>query len=313
MPICTAGIGGGACAKRILLDKIREIAGNRTRDARILDVGCGAGLFFDALEQFGHVEGIESDPIAVDQSGRWKSRIHPGELDTFSAERTVRCHPCSRRRRTRPQPRHSCSGRLPGSSRRDGRMLITTPAFDWLWTSHDRLNHHVKRYTAAEMRDLVRKRRARADRDALSLPVARRSKLLVRMAEAFRPAAPSVPRVPPRALTARCETWFRAENAIAGWLPFGSSVLAVASAARAMKRVTGCRCRPSSWSSFVASCLRAEARSRRRHGGRRCVVRAAGEGACGRSRLRTGQCAAGRHPAGISPGFPAIALNRLSR
>ena len=31
---------------------------------------------------------------------------------------------------------------------RDGRMLITTPAFDWLWTSHDRLNHHVKRYTA---------------------------------------------------------------------------------------------------------------------------------------------------------------------
>jgi 2-polyprenyl-3-methyl-5-hydroxy-6-metoxy-1,4-benzoquinol methylase len=67
--------------EEILLGKIRRILGSRTSGARILDVGCGAGLFFDALERFGHVEGIESDARAVGQAGRWRSRIHIGQLD----------------------------------------------------------------------------------------------------------------------------------------------------------------------------------------------------------------------------------------
>src|SRR5262245_50528059 len=46
--------------EQILLEKIRRILG-RVRNPRILDVGCGAGLFFDALQPFGHVEGIEAD------------------------------------------------------------------------------------------------------------------------------------------------------------------------------------------------------------------------------------------------------------
>ena len=55
--------------EEILLSTIgRLLAGSR--NARILDVGCGAGLFFDGLQAFGRVEGIESDPIAVEQSGR---------------------------------------------------------------------------------------------------------------------------------------------------------------------------------------------------------------------------------------------------
>ena len=46
---------------------IRRIAALRDgqKGARILDVGCGAGLFFDALERFGEVEGIESDADTV--------------------------------------------------------------------------------------------------------------------------------------------------------------------------------------------------------------------------------------------------------
>jgi hypothetical protein len=36
-----------------------------------------------------------------------------------------------------------------------GQIVVTVPAFNWLWTSHDELNHHVERYTAREMRDLM--------------------------------------------------------------------------------------------------------------------------------------------------------------
>jgi 2-polyprenyl-3-methyl-5-hydroxy-6-metoxy-1,4-benzoquinol methylase len=213
--------------QRILLDKIRTLVGSRTHNARILDVGCGAGLFFDALEQFGYVEGIESDPIAVEQSGRWKRRIHLGELDTFVADEAfdvilaldVVEHVRNPEIMLRQAARFLA---------RDGRMLITTPAFDWLWTSHDELNHHVKRYTAAEMRELVRKAglqpiETRYLFQSLIVP-----KLLVRTREALRPTSSSVPRVPSGALNRALETWFRSENAVAGWLPFGSSVMAVA-------------------------------------------------------------------------------------
>ena len=214
--------------ERIVLDRIRDLLGERVTRARILDVGCGAGLFFDALEEFGHVEGIESNPIAVDQSGRWKSRIHTGELDTFVAAAPfdiilaldvvehVRDPDVMLRRAAAFLARNGC-------------MLITTPAFDWLWTSHDRLNHHVKRYTAGEMRSLVRKAGLEpVDTQYLfqSLVV---PKMIIRATETLRSSTPSVPRVPAHALNRALESWFHVENAIAGWIPFGSSVLAVAS------------------------------------------------------------------------------------
>jgi SAM-dependent methyltransferase len=212
--------------ERILLDRIRELRGDRARSARILDIGCGAGLLFDALEQFGHVEGIESDRIAVEQSGRWRSRIHLGTLDTFTADSAfdlILALDVVEHVRT-PETMLRQAARLLAP---DGRMLITTPAFQWLWTSHDTLNHHFKRYTAAEMR--------RVGRNAGLEPIETRylfqslivAKLLVRAREALRPSLDSVPRIPTPMLNRALERWFRAENAVAGWLPFGSSVMAI--------------------------------------------------------------------------------------
>ena len=213
--------------ERILLDRIRQLLGNRVPHARILDIGCGAGLFFDALETLGHVEGIESDPITIEQSGRWRSRIHQGGMESFvpnSAFDLVLALDVVEHVPT-PEAMLSQAARFLAP---DGHMLITTPAFAWLWTSHDRLNHHVKRYTAGEMRALVRKSglqpiQTRYLFQSLVVP-----KLLVRAREAMRPAAASVPVVPPPLVNRALQTWLRSENAIAGWLPFGSSVMTIA-------------------------------------------------------------------------------------
>ena len=215
--------------ERILLDAIRALLGRRATGARILDLGCGAGLFFDALEQFGYVEGIESDPIVVEQSGRWRSRIHLGGLETLPARAAFDIILALDVVEHVPNPstmlRHAATFLAPC-----GHMLITTPAFDWLWTSHDRLNHHIKRYTAAEMRVLVRNAGLEPIETRYLFQSLVAPKLLVRMAEGLRHSAPSVPRVPTPAVNHALQTWFRAENAVAGWLPFGSSVMAVASA-----------------------------------------------------------------------------------
>jgi hypothetical protein len=110
----------------------------------------------------------------------------------------------------------------------EGQLLVTVPAFDALWTLHDELNGHIKRYAASEMKRLMKE----ADLEvtgtrylfqSLTVP-----KLLTRAKEAFVPSAARVPGVPPRAVNEALQTWFRCENAIAGRLPFGSSVMAVA-------------------------------------------------------------------------------------
>ena len=213
----------------ILLTRIRELARDRIPNARILDIGCGAGVFFDALEPFGHVEGVESDRASVERSGRWRSRIHVGELASFKAERPfdviLALDVVEHLRDPNVLLRQAASLLAPG-----GRIVITTPAFGWLWTSHDRLNLHVKRYTAGELEDLVR--------SVGLIPVSTQylfqslivPKLLVRAMEALRNSPPSVPHVPAPVFNRALEKWFRAENAIAGFLPFGSSVMTVASA-----------------------------------------------------------------------------------
>lgn len=212
--------------EQVLLGKVSQLLAG-SHDARILDVGCGAGLLFDALGAFGRVDGIESDPIAVEQSGRWRSHIHLGELATFPADGAydliLMLDVLEHLRQPEMLLRQSAALLAPG-----GAMVITVPAFDWLWTAHDDLNQHVKRYTAAQMAHLVRTSgleilEKRYLFQSLILP-----KLLVRAKEALLATSPAIPRIPGRLLNFGLKHWFRCEHAMAGWLPFGSSVIVVA-------------------------------------------------------------------------------------
>lgn len=211
--------------EEILLSTIgRLLAGSR--NARILDVGCGAGLFFDGLQAFGRVEGIESDPIAVEQSGRWRSHIHLGELATFRAEKAydliLMLDVLEHLAQAEEVLRQGVELLAPG-----GAMLITVPAFDFLWTTHDDLNHHLKRYNAAEMAGLARA----SGLDVVETRYMFQSlvvlKLLVRAKEALLASSPSVPQIPPPFLNRALQAWFRFENAVTGWLPFGTSVVVI--------------------------------------------------------------------------------------
>lgn len=211
----------------ILIARMRKLVGDRAGSVRILDVGCGAALFFDALSEFGHVEGIESDPAVAQQSGKWRGRVHTGDLETFPERDPfdvilmldVLEHVAN------PQ-------RLLGLAARRlherGFVMITVPAFQSLWTSHDDLNHHVKRYTAADVRRLVKEAgliplEVRYLFQSLVVP-----KLLVRARETLQAPVPTVPEVPTALVNGALQAWFRSEHVAAGWLPFGTSVMAIA-------------------------------------------------------------------------------------
>ena len=118
----------------------------------ILDVGCGDGLGFDVWRRYGEPEGVEPDAGALSCLGRSKGLVHqvpfgpafsPGKrygliLMLDSLEHMPDCG--------------AVLGRARELLAADGWLLITVPAFLWLWTSHDDLNEHVTRFTKKTLR-----------------------------------------------------------------------------------------------------------------------------------------------------------------
>jgi SAM-dependent methyltransferase len=199
---------------------------------RILDIGCGDGLFFDELSRLGHVEGIEPDPAGVTPGGRWAHRIHVRPFDeSFRPERLYGLVLLLDVLEHFEDPKRHLQRALrllePG-----GTLLVTVPAFRLLWTSHDVLNHHRTRYTRARILELLREAGAEVVFARYFYRWAFPVKLAAHFKEALFPSTPTTPRVPPFWINRFLYGLSRAEQrTIGSWpLPFGSSLLAVARA-----------------------------------------------------------------------------------
>lgn len=198
--------------------------------SRILDVGCGDALFFDALSRFGAVDGVEPDASLVSPDGPHRDRIHVGPFDTTYRPGhryglVVMLDVLEHMSEPLDALRHARLLLEPG-----GTLVVTVPAFLLLWTRHDALNRHFTRYTR---RRLARLTGAAGLETASSryfyhwlFPV----KLAARLLEALLPpAAPAPPRMPAPWLNRLLYVLSRAEQRAfrAVPLPFGSSLIAV--------------------------------------------------------------------------------------
>ena len=195
---------------------------------RILDVGCGDGLLLDRLAPWGHAEGIEPDATTLSPAAAAR-HIHLGPFDASFRPAApfdlvlfldVLEHlddPVAALTRARELLR-------PG-----GAVFVSVPAFPALWTRHDALNHHRRRYT---------KRTLAADAAAAGLTVAWArygfvavacGKLLVRAKEALVRGAPAPPGIPPAPHNTLAPAVASADLALSGTIPFpfGSSLFAV--------------------------------------------------------------------------------------
>ena len=211
----------------VVLATLRRVrAGKPT--TRVLDVGSGDGLFFDRLMEFGEVEGIEPDASLLTPGSPHRPRItvapfdenyQPGHrfglvtmLDVL--EHLPDAEAALRHGRALLEP--------------DGRLVLTVPAFRWLWTHHDELNRHYTRYTRATLRAVARRAGMRVESARYFFHWTVPAKLAVRAKErVLGPGGPERLPAPPvnRALLALSHV----EQAIAGplHLPFGTSLLAV--------------------------------------------------------------------------------------
>lgn len=136
-------------------DVVRELDPEQRSGLRLLDVGCGAGGFLETLRRFGNAFGVDPSPAAI-EFARSKSAADvrrgslPDDLPFAGAEFDVITlldvleHVDEDERALRT---------LAGLLRPGGYLIITVPAFRFLWSAHDEVNEHRRRYTRDELEE----------------------------------------------------------------------------------------------------------------------------------------------------------------
>lgn len=210
----------------VILRTLRRL--RTARGARLLDVGCGGGVFFPRLTEFGTVEGVEPDPRLLSNDPAINERIHVGLFDaSFRPAHRFDVVLMLDVLEHLDDPEAALRRGL-GLLADRGVVLITVPAFPVLWTSHDTLNEHRRRYTKRTMRALAAACGMRLDHMEYffhwTVPV----KLGQRVFEAIHRGAPRSPVVPHAAINTSLRLLSKAEYLTLRnlRLPFGSSLLA---------------------------------------------------------------------------------------
>ena len=143
-----------------MIDRIVEPDGSR----RVLDIGCGAGNMFHHLARYGSVVGVDNNPrpLAVARERGYDVRQGGAEdlpfddeaFDLVSLLDTV--EHCEDDMAVLRECYRVCA--------LGGRLLITVPAFQWLWSQNDVINAHQRRYSASDLEEKLKRLGFRIER-----------------------------------------------------------------------------------------------------------------------------------------------------
>ena len=195
----------------------------------VLDIGCGDGLFFDHLAEFGEVEGVEADAAIVSDDGPHRDRIHVCQFDeTFQPGKKYSLIVMLDLLEHLPDPLGGLKHALE-LLEEDGTIVITVPAFRALWTTHDDWNHNFTRYTKRTFLSSARDAEMQIDSMRYFFHWTCPIKLAIRVKEALFGSSPKPAQVPPAVVNFAMFALSRIEQATISKLPmpFGSSLVAV--------------------------------------------------------------------------------------
>ena len=219
--------------REVLADLIRREV-EPPANARILEIGCGTGHNLAMLRQFGDIEAIELDDesraLAQERLGRviMSARlpelegIADGQYDLIAALDVIE----------HIDDDAAAVAAISAKLKRGGRFLMTVPAHQWMWSAHDVVNHHKRRYSKSQLKRLIEGSPLKLQKigyfNSLLFPLA----VADRLASKARGKDDAEVKLPSGAVNSALEAVFRAERHLVGRLPLppGLSLFAVASA-----------------------------------------------------------------------------------
>jgi SAM-dependent methyltransferase len=205
------------------------------RGSRILEVGCGTGHNLAMLDMFGSVEAIEVDPAARSLAEQRLGRpvgsaplpelagVPDGAFDLIGSFDVIEHI---------EDDRAALTG-IARCLKPGGKFVMTVPAHQWMWSAHDVVNHHHRRYSKSSLSTLFERSPLKLERigylNSLLFPVA----VAARAAGKLRGKDDGDDTLPPAPLNAALEAVFAQEARLIGRVPLppGLSLWAVASSA----------------------------------------------------------------------------------
>ena len=204
------------------------------RNIRILDAGCGNGDNLSLLSTFGDLVAFEKNEYAIKTAKTKKIvEIYKAELPD-KLPTTVKTNFDLIVLLDVLEHIDDDSGSLSAAKSlmsNNGVILITVPAFQWLWSEHDVIHHHKRRYSKSELREKLDSSGFRIKYisyfNTLLFPFA----LVERIGQKiFSPSNPEILELPNNKINFLLEKIFSLEtifmNKIS--LPFGLSLVAIA-------------------------------------------------------------------------------------
>lgn len=219
--------------RRIVLELLRRYLNPEKRRPRFLDLGCGTGFMLQALEELGEPTGMDlSDEALEFAATRTRARLIKGSVpedlaglrEEFDA---VLMLDLLEHLDEDGKAVAAASGLLAEG----GILLLTVPAYRWLYSPRDRFHHHRRRYSRGEVREMVRRTGLSevftSYYNCFLFPLAAVQRLWCRLRGVD--PGPDL-KEPPRILNSLLESVFAAERLLLGRfpLPWGLSVIALA-------------------------------------------------------------------------------------
>lgn len=213
-------------ARRDILHDLIEREVRLPANARILEIGCGTGHNFAMLRGFGRVDAIEVDgearALASRRLGYAVGNAPLPELPGIAdgAYHLVALLDVLEHVDEDEAALASIAGKLaPG-----GRILVTVPAYKWMWSAHDVAHHHKRRYAKRELMGVAEAAGLKVERigyfNSLLFPLA----AAVRLAGRITGKSESDDKLPPRPLNALFRTIFGLERHLVGRVPLPAGV-----------------------------------------------------------------------------------------
>ncbi len=221
-------------ARRQILETLIRREVRPPAKARILEVGCGTGHSLPMLRRFGEVDAVEIDPSSRAKAAqRLGKPVHDSRLPelhglpagTFDLI-------CALDVIEHIADDHATVASLAARLKPGGKLLLTVPAHQWMWSGHDVANHHHRRYSRGGLRALLTNSPLKVEHvgyfNSLLFPLAVAS----RFAGKLRGKDDSDDALPPRPVNALFAAVFAAERHLVGRVPLtpGLSLFAIASA-----------------------------------------------------------------------------------
>jgi ubiquinone/menaquinone biosynthesis C-methylase UbiE len=168
----------------IIEHQLQKICGIK-RNVKILNVGSGTGGTLPVLEKFGRIQNVDTskEALAFLNASGYKGKLvkglklpfKDGTFDVVTALDVLE-HINDDTQALKEWIRVLKPG---------GSLLLTVPAYQWLWSQHDEINNHYRRYLRKQLRKQLDKAGFKVIKASyaivFSLPLVVASRLLARL------------------------------------------------------------------------------------------------------------------------------------